>query len=215
MILMIDNYDSFAHNLSRYFQQLNQQVTVVRNDQITLSEIKQIEVQAIVLSPGPCTPDQAGVCLPIIDQLFDSVPILGVCLGHQAICQSIGGNVQPIKPMHGRSSQVYHSGHDLFREIDSPFIAGRYHSLDVDPESISAELEVIAHTIEGVVMAVAHRQYPLVGVQFHPESILTECGYRLLANFLKLAEIEVEDIVVDRLSDQLSTQTGPSTASTR
>lgn len=191
MILLIDNYDSFAHNLARYLRQLGQQVSVVRNDALSVSEIRELKPAAIVMSPGPCTPKEAGVCLQVVEQLHATIPMLGVCLGHQAICQAFGASVIRTAPVHGRAGKVQHYGHALFDEIDTPFMAGRYHSLIAESDSMPAELEVIATSLtDDVVMAIAHRQFSLVGVQFHPESVLTTGGYRLLGNFLGLAGID-------------------------
>ncbi len=191
MILLIDNYDSFAHNLARYLRQLGPEVLVVRNDALSTDEIAGLNPAAIVISPGPGTPDQSGVCLPLVRDLKSRFPILGVCLGHQAICQALGTRIERTFPVHGRSRMVQHTGHPLFNLMESPFRAGRYHSLIVDDSSLSADLEVIARTVDdGIIMAVAHRQFPVFGVQFHPESILTEGGYRLLGNFLGLIGID-------------------------
>jgi anthranilate synthase/aminodeoxychorismate synthase-like glutamine amidotransferase len=191
MILLIDNYDSFAHNLARYLRQLGQQVRVVRNDVLSVEEIANEKPAAIVMSPGPCTPVEAGICLQAVRQLHSSIPMLGVCLGHQAICQAFGARVIRASPVHGQATAVEHYQHPLFQKIESPFMAGRYHSLIADCPSLPSELEVIATTSRsGVVMAIAHRRFPVFGVQFHPESVLTESGYRLLGNFLGLAGID-------------------------
>jgi len=207
MILLIDNYDSFAHNLARYLRQLGQTVQVVRNDQISIDDIRVLRPSAIVISPGPCTPDQAGISLPVVTKFSDHIPILGVCLGHQVICQALGNEIVRVTPTHGCSSEMIHTGHPLFNGIPSPFVVGRYHSLVAMPDTIPDQLEVIATTENGIVMAVAHREFPLVGVQFHPESILTECGYRLLANFLGLAKIAIEDDLVATLAERFARQT--------
>lgn len=199
MLLLIDNYDSFAHNLARYFRQLGQATTVVRNDRITIAQIRSLNPAAIVMSPGPGTPDQAGICVPLVEQLYRQVPLLGVCLGHQAICQALGASVVRTRPVHGRPGQLHHTGHALFAGVPSPFTAGRYHSLTVAAATIPDSLEVVATLVAGDkaaesddgVMAVVHRQYPVTGFQFHPESVLTADGHRLLANFLVWAGIVV------------------------
>lgn len=188
MILLIDNYDSFVYNLARYVSELGFQHCVRRNDKITLAEIKELNPSHIIISPGPCAPDQAGISLPVISQLGASIPILGVCLGHQAIGQAYGGRVvRAQKPFHGKSSMVTHTQHPLFFGLENPLQVGRYHSLIVNYEDLPAELEVIATTSEGEIMALAHRRFPVFGVQFHPESILTLQGYALLKNFFMLA----------------------------
>lgn len=193
MLLVIDNYDSFVHNLARYFQQLGQQTLVVRNDAIDVPQVRTLAPAAIVLSPGPCAPEQAGASLDIVRQCHQQFPILGVCLGHQTIAQALGGIItRANKPMHGRASHVIHQGHPLFANVPTPFSAGRYHSLVVDPGALPADLEIIARTSDDVVMALAHRTLPVVGVQFHPESVLTACGYQLLSNFLRLAALPVD-----------------------
>lgn len=188
MILLVDNYDSFVFNLARYFERLGQATVVVRNDAIDAAGARALRPQAIVLSPGPCAPQQAGCCLDLVRQLGDKLPILGVCLGHQAIAEAYGAAiVQARRPMHGRSSAVYHDGQSVFAGLPSPMVAGRYHSLAVDPPSLPAELAVTARDDSGTIMGLAHRRRPVVGLQFHPESILTEHGYELLAAFLQLA----------------------------
>lgn len=190
MILLIDNYDSFVHNLARYLRRLGQEAAVVRNDAIDVAGVQALQPAAIVLSPGPCTPDQAGCSLEIVRQLHTQFPILGVCLGHQTIAQALGGKiVRAPEPMHGRTSPVLHRQSPLFRGVPNPMTACRYHSLVVDATSLPADLQITAETSTGVVMAIEHRTLPVVGVQFHPEAILTQGGYRLLANFLTLAGI--------------------------
>lgn len=212
MILLIDNYDSFAHNLARYFRQLDMDVTVIRNDQWSISEIRAASPQAIVISPGPCTPNKAGICLDVVREFENSIPMFGVCLGHQVICQAFGGSIIPVAPVHGRCSPLVHQRQGLFADIPSPMVAGRYHSLVVDPETVPNELQVIAlsHPDEEnkIVMAVKHRQYSVYGVQFHPESILTEHGYRLIGNFLRLAGFDVAQDLIESLNRQLLPQTG-------
>ncbi len=187
MILLIDNYDSFAHNLARYLRQLGQPLMVERNDQLTLDDVTAMRPSGLVISPGPCRPDDSGVCLQLVRRFSAHIPILGICLGHQAICQAHGGEIDVSQPVHGRISQIFHHNHPLFAGIGSPFSAARYHSLIAKRESLPPELQVIAESSDGLVMAVAHRHVPVVGLQFHPESILTQHGYRLLANFLEFA----------------------------
>lgn len=190
MILLIDNYDSFVFNLARYFRELGQETHVVRNDAVTLEQIKESPPAAIVLSPGPCTPDEAGISVDVIRRFAGEIPLLGVCLGHQAIATAFGGNiVRATEPVHGRTSAVSHDAADLFAAIPSPFTATRYHSLIVDEGSLPRELLVIARLDDGTIMALQHREHPVFGVQFHPESILTAGGKRLLSNFLSLAGI--------------------------
>lgn len=202
MILLIDNYDSFAHNLARYLRQLGGDVLVIRNDEWSVAQIGASRPSAIVMSPGPCTPDEAGICLELVTAFHASIPMLGVCLGHQAICQALGGKIERNRPVHGRASKVHHAGHPLFDAIPSPFAAGRYHSLVAPAGSLPEGMEVLAWSEEErIVMAVGHRDCPLFGVQFHPESVLTEGGYRLLANFLELAGIGYNESP-DRLQRQ-------------
>jgi anthranilate synthase/aminodeoxychorismate synthase-like glutamine amidotransferase len=194
MILLIDNYDSFAHNLARYFVRLGAGVRVRRNDAVTIPQIRQWQPQAIVLSPGPCTPAEAGCSLEVVRACWRDYPILGVCLGHQAIVAALGGTIcRSEQPRHGQTSDVWHDGQRIFAGVPSPFTACRYHSLVASETDLPAELIVSATTADGVIMAVRHRARPVFGVQFHPESILTEHGYRLLANFLRLAGLEVPD----------------------
>ncbi|HEX5104995.1 MAG TPA: aminodeoxychorismate/anthranilate synthase component II [Pirellulaceae bacterium] len=193
MILLIDNYDSFVHNLARYLRRMGQETLVVRNTEIDVAGIEELAPQAVVLSPGPCTPNEAGCSLNVVRSLGASVPILGVCLGHQTIGAALGAKVvRAPQPVHGRASLVRHDGAGVFAGLPSPLTVGRYHSLIVDPATLPEDLVPTAWSDEGVVMALAHRRWPLVGVQFHPESILTECGYELLANFLRLAGLHAE-----------------------
>lgn len=185
MILIIDNYDSFTYNLVQYFGELGAEIKVVRNDQITLEEIAALAPERIVVSPGPCTPNQAGISLDVIRTFGPTIPILGVCLGHQAIGQVYGAAVvRAPYLMHGKTSPVSHNGDPLFDGLPSPFTATRYHSLIVQDEGLPDCLEVTARTADGLIMAMRHKEYPVYGVQFHPESILTEGGKRLLQNFL-------------------------------
>ena len=189
MIVVIDNYDSFTYNLVQYLGELGAAQAVVRNDQISVDQVAAMQPDAVVISPGPCTPDEAGISLELIRRLGPTIPILGVCLGHQAIGQAYGGRVVPAPAlMHGKTSRIHHSSAGLFAGLPSPFTAGRYHSLIVDRESLPADLVVTAETEDGLVMAVQHRVHPVYGVQFHPESILTEGGRQLLQNFLRLAQ---------------------------
>lgn len=187
MLLMIDNYDSFTYNLVQYFAQLGVEVMVRRNDAVEISEIDKMNPRWIVISPGPGTPDDAGVSIDIINKMAGRVPILGVCLGHQAIGQVFGGRViRAERLMHGKTSYVHHDGKTIFKSIPTPYEATRYHSLIVDKTSIPACLEVSAWTSENEIMGLRHREMPVEGVQFHPESILTEHGHSLLRNFLEL-----------------------------
>ncbi|MGQ9557297.1 MAG: anthranilate synthase component II [Desulfurispora sp.] len=189
MLLMIDNYDSFVYNLVQYFRLLGQEVLVRRNDQITVSEIMALDPAYLVLSPGPCAPEQAGICLQAIRCLAGRIPILGVCLGHQAIGQAFGGRVvRAHRPMHGKSSPVWHDGRGVFAGLLSPLPAGRYHSLLVDRAGLPDCLEISAATSRGEIMGLRHKHWPVEGVQFHPESVLTPAGRQLLANFLQLGE---------------------------
>ncbi|MBL8596124.1 MAG: aminodeoxychorismate/anthranilate synthase component II [Devosia sp.] len=187
-LLVIDNYDSFTYNLVHFLGDLGAQSQVVRNDKITLDEIAALAPEAIVLSPGPATPNEAGICLALIDRFKDTTPILGVCLGHQAIGQAMGGDVvRAPELMHGKTSRINHQGKGLFRGLNSGFEATRYHSLTVRPETLPQSLEITATTDDGLIMGLQHRTLPLHGVQFHPESIASENGHALLQNFLNLA----------------------------
>jgi anthranilate synthase component II len=188
VILLIDNYDSFVHNLARYFVRLGQETRVVRNDAVDCEAIARLAPAAIVLSPGPCTPAEAGCSLAVVREFAGQVPILGVCLGHQTIGAALGGRVvRAASPVHGRASEIEHDGRGLFGGLPNPLTVGRYHSLAVEESSLPSELEVTARTSDGIVMGIAHRTWPVVGVQFHPESILTDHGYEMLAGFLRLA----------------------------
>jgi len=190
MILLIDNYDSFVYNLARYFQQLGQVTHVVRNTAIDTDGVRKLAPEAIVLSPGPCTPQEAGCSLEVVRQFHQTLPILGVCLGHQAIAEALGGRViRAREPVHGRSAPIRHDGRGVFAGLPEVILGCRYHSLVVDEASLPDCLEVSARLDDGTVMALRHRQFPLVGLQFHPESILTEAGYQLLAGFLRIAEL--------------------------
>ena len=185
MLLMIDNYDSFTYNLVQYLGELGADVRVVRNDAISLDDVAGLAPEKIVISPGPCTPMEAGISVPLIQRFAGEVPILGVCLGHQAIGQAFGGTiVRARRVMHGKLSPVTHDGSNVFAGLPSPFRATRYHSLAIDTGTLPPALAVTATTDDGEIMGVRHRELPVFGVQFHPEAILTEHGKRLLANFL-------------------------------
>jgi len=186
-VTLIDNYDSFTWNLVHYIGVLGAEVNVYRNDEITVDAVLAGDPDAIVLSPGPCTPREAGICRDLIRAAGETIPLLGVCLGHQAIGDVYGGNVVRATPMHGKLSQIHHRGETVFRGINGPFAATRYHSLVIEPMSLPQDLAVTAATEDGVIMAVSHRSHPVHGVQFHPESILSEHGSLILKNFLDLA----------------------------
>lgn len=189
MILLIDNYDSFVFNLARYFERLGARTEVVRNDAIDVESIRRLRPAGIVLSPGPCTPQEAGASLDIVTRLYREFPMLGVCLGHQTIAAALGGRVvRAESPMHGRASDITHDAQGIFAGLPSPLRVGRYHSLVVEPSTLPIHIVGTAWTADGVLMALAHREQPVFGVQFHPESILTDHGYQILANFLTLAE---------------------------
>ena len=188
MILLIDNYDSFTHNLVHYLGELGETCDVRRNDTLSVRDALAMEPEAIVLSPGPCSPNEAGICCELIAEAAGRVPVFGVCLGHQAIGQVFGAEVvRAPAPMHGKVSPILHDGSDVFRGLPSPFAATRYHSLTLRPDSLPETLVATARTADGVVMGVAHRDLPIYGVQFHPESIASEHGHAILANFLALA----------------------------
>ena len=188
MILLIDNYDSFTYNLFHYLGELGAQVAVKRNDELTADEALALKPEAIVLSPGPCTPNEAGICLELIQKADGKMPILGVCLGHQAIGQIYGGKVvRAPEPMHGKVSRIHHTGKSVFRGLNNDFEATRYHSLTIAPDSMPAALEVTATSSDGVIQGVMHKSHPVHGVQFHPESIASENGHALLKNFLTIA----------------------------
>jgi anthranilate synthase component II len=190
MILVVDNYDSFTYNLVHYLAELGAETHVIRNDDLTVDQAWALKPEAILLSPGPCAPDQAGICLPLITTAPDDMPILGVCLGHQAIGQAFGGDVIRAKTlMHGKTSPITHDGRGLFRGLPSPFTATRYHSLAVSRATLPNTLYVTAWTEDGEIMGVQHHERPIHGVQFHPESIATEHGHDLIANFLDLANV--------------------------
>ncbi len=186
MILMIDNYDSFTFNIVQYLGQMGEDVQVYRNDKITLDGIRELKPQAIFLSPGPCSPREAGITVDVIREFHASIPLMGICLGHQAIGFAFGGEViRAGRIMHGKVSPVRHDGKTIFAGLPNPFTAGRYHSLVVRPETLPTCLEVSARTDEGEIMGLRHKEYPVEGIQFHPESVLTPQGKRILRNFLK------------------------------
>ena len=188
MILLIDNYDSFVYNLARYFERLGHATRVVRNTAIDAARVTALEPAAIVLSPGPCTPERAGCTLELVRRFHAHVPLLGICLGHQTIAAALGGRmIRAKEPVHGRISWIHHEGRGLFAGLPNPLAGCRYHSLVVDEATLPDGLEVTARSEDGTIMALQHRALPVVGLQFHPESILTQCGYSLLAAFLRLA----------------------------
>jgi anthranilate synthase component 2 len=190
MILVIDNYDSFTYNLVHYLNELGAETHVLRNDALTVQQALGLKPQGVLLSPGPKTPNEAGICLGLLAAAPADLPIFGVCLGHQSIGQAYGGEVIHAKAlMHGKTSQIHHEGKGVFAGLKNPFTATRYHSLSVRKEDLPADLEVTAWTEDGEIMGVQHRTRPVHGVQFHPESIATECGYDLLANFLEIAGV--------------------------
>jgi anthranilate synthase/aminodeoxychorismate synthase-like glutamine amidotransferase len=187
MLLLLDNYDSFTYNLAQYLGEMGQRLEVRRNDRITLDEIAKLRPERIVISPGPCTPQEAGISIPLIQRFAGKIPILGVCLGHQAIGAAFGGRViRARKLMHGKTSRIQHDGKTIFRGLAQKFVATRYHSLIVERKSLPRELEISAETDDGTIMGLRHRRFRVEGVQFHPESVLTEAGFRLLKNFLSV-----------------------------
>lgn len=200
MILLIDNYDSFVYNLARYLEELNCETLVLRND-VSIEDVASHDPAAIVISPGPCSPSAAGVSVELVRQLGSTIPILGVCLGHQAIAAAFGGRiVRAPQPIHGQTSSIQHSAQGLFAGLPQPLQATRYHSLIVDESTLPSELEVTARTSDGIPMALQHQMLPVMGVQFHPESILTDSGHRLLWNFLQISGIDIPfDCPVERV----------------
>ncbi|MGA8367157.1 MAG: anthranilate synthase component II [Candidatus Acidiferrales bacterium] len=187
MILLLDNYDSFTYNLAQYLGQMEQELEVRRNDQITIEEIERRRPERIVISPGPCTPNEAGISVELIQRFAGEIPILGVCLGHQAIGAAFGGRViRAPKVMHGKTSEIHHDGKTIFRGLPQNFEATRYHSLIVERKSLPRTLEISAETADGTIMGLRHRKLKVEGVQFHPESVLTDPGFRLLQNFLSV-----------------------------
>ncbi len=201
MILLIDNYDSFVYNLSRYFTEMGCETLVCRNDSLTLNEIEQMCPQAIVLSPGPGTPQQAGICIDVVRQFSGKIPLLGVCLGHQAIAAAFGAKiVRAVEPVHGRTSLIEHQDSALFTGLPNPFPATRYHSLVVAEKSLPPQLQVTARTMDGAVMAIQHTTAVVHGLQFHPESILTQSGHAMLRSYLKLAGIPATEVTLRELT---------------
>ncbi len=189
MLLMIDNYDSFTYNLVQYFGELGEEVQVFRNDEISIKEIEKLKPHKIVISPGPCSPKEAGISVDVIRYFSGKTPILGVCLGHQSIGFAFGGEIVKAKClMHGKTSLIFHDGKGIFKHVENPFEATRYHSLAIKKESLAQDFEISAWTVDGEIMGVRHKTYLLEGVQFHPESILTKEGKKILKNFLLLAK---------------------------
>jgi para-aminobenzoate synthetase component II len=187
VILLLDNYDSFTYNLAQYLGQMGQELDVRRNDKITLDEVEKLKPERIVISPGPCTPREAGISIPLIQRFAGKIPILGVCLGHQAMGAAFGGRViRAPKLMHGKTSKIQHDGKTIFRNLPQRFVATRYHSLIVERKSLPRVLEISAETDDGTIMGLRHRKLRVEGVQFHPESVLTGAGFELLKNFLSL-----------------------------
>ncbi len=187
MLLLLDNYDSFTYNLAQYLGQMGQKLEVRRNDEITLEELERMRPERVVISPGPCTPREAGISIPLIQRFAGKIPILGVCLGHQAIGAAFGGRVvRANQIMHGKTSAIHHDSKTIFRGLPQDFPATRYHSLVVERESLPETLEISAETSDGTIMGLRHRTMKVEGVQFHPESVLTEAGFRLLENFLSI-----------------------------
>lgn len=189
MLLVLDNYDSFTYNLAQYLGELGEELVVRRNDQTTIEEVEQLKPVRIVISPGPCTPREAGISVELIRRFAGRVPLLGVCLGHQAIGYAFRGRVvrAPVI-MHGKTSEIFHDGRTIFRGLPQKFVATRYHSLIVERKSLPRELEVSAETLDGTIMGIRHRKFAVEGVQFHPESVLTEVGKKILQNFLRLRQ---------------------------
>jgi anthranilate synthase/aminodeoxychorismate synthase-like glutamine amidotransferase len=205
MLLLIDNFDSFVHNLARYFERLGQETLVVRNDAIDAAGVRAIRPAAVILSPGPCAPDEAGASLELVRALRDDVPMFGVCLGHQIVAQALGARViRAPRSVHGQTSQITHDGTGLFANLPVPLAVCRYHSLVVEPRSLPPELRPTAWTDDGLLMAVAAATRPLFGVQFHPEAILTQGGYTLLANFLRLVGLPVAAVPEELTADELA-----------
>lgn len=186
MFLIIDNYDSFTYNLVQYLGEMNVELNVVRNDKISLKEIRNLQPDGIIISPGPCTPKEAGVSIPLIKEFYQEIPILGVCLGHQAVGEAFGGKiVKAPSIVHGKTSEIHNNGKGIFKSMPEKFFATRYHSLVIDPATIPNVLEVTAQTSDGVIMGIQHTTHSIFGVQFHPESIATEHGKILLRNFIQ------------------------------
>lgn len=208
VILLLDNYDSFVHNLARYLRRLGQPTEVIRSDAIDTAGIAALSPDVIVISPGPCTPTEAGCSVDVVREFTGRIPVLGVCLGHQAIGAAFGASiVRAFEPRHGRTSEVFHDGSAIYANIPSPVTVCRYHSLVVDESTLPPELQVTGRTEDGVVMSIQHRRELVVGLQFHPESILTNHGYRLLANFLHLAGLPVDGDQIPSLRESTPTST--------
>ncbi|MCJ7691580.1 MAG: aminodeoxychorismate/anthranilate synthase component II [Clostridiaceae bacterium] len=185
MFLMIDNYDSFVYNLVRYFEELGEEILVYRNDKISLEDIEIIKPEAIIISPGPKSPESSGICIEIVEKFKESIPILGICLGHQIIGKVFGGNIiQGDQPVHGKVFEIYHTGKYMFKDIVSPMKGTRYHSLIIEKESLPQILEITSETNDGVIMGIRHKDYLIEGVQFHPEAELTEHGHEIIKNFI-------------------------------
>ena len=191
MFLMIDNYDSFVYNLVRYFQELGEDILVYRNDKLSLEDIERIKPEGIIISPGPKSPEEAGICISVVERFKGSIPILGICLGHQTIGMVFGGKiVQGAQPVHGKVFEILHSGKYMFKNIKSPMKATRYHSLVIEKHSLPEVLEITSETADGVIMGVRHKHYLIEGVQFHPEAELTEHGHKILKNFIEEVRIQ-------------------------
>jgi anthranilate synthase component II len=185
-VLVIDNYDSFTYNLVQYLGELGAEVLVRRNDEVTPEEVLELHPDRIVVSPGPCTPKEAGVSVELIEKVSGQIPILGVCLGHQAIGQAFGAEIVRGEPVHGKTAKILHDGEGVYRGVQQGFEATRYHSLVIEPESLPEDLQITSRTEDGTIMGVRHRDFPVEGVQFHPESVLTRSGHELLKNFLEV-----------------------------
>jgi len=210
VILLIDNYDGFVFNLARYLRELGLETRVVRNDEISVVEAARLRPEAIVLSPGPCTPNETGVCMELVEELLGDIPIFGVCLGHQALAQALGAAVvRAPEPVHGRTSMITHEGTPLFAGIPNSFRVARYHSLIVDEATVPASLQVTARSADGLVMALEHDSRMIASVQFHPESILTSYGHRLLGNFLSGVGIATTDSGTCECSETAFSETPP------
>lgn len=194
MILLVDNYDSFTYNLYQYMGIFHRDIQVVRNDKITVEEIQKLQPERIVLSPGPKSPADAGICMDVVQEFYDKVPILGICLGHQSIGAAFGAEIIHAKElMHGKQSRITHSGRGIFQGIPSPVRVARYHSLAVDEKTLSPDFEILARTDDGEIMAMEHKKYPVIGIQFHPESVFTEHGKKMIENFLNYEKKKVEE----------------------
>lgn len=188
MILMIDNYDSFVYNLVQYFEQLDEEIIIKRNNEISIDDIKTLNPDIIVLSPGPCSPNEAGICIEVVENFKGKIPILGICLGHQIIGQVFGSKIiKALEPVHGKVHPITHDNKGVFKNLKNPLNVTRYHSLVVDKDNLGADLKITAYTKEGEIMGIRHDKYIIEGVQFHPEAVLTEQGHELLQNFINLA----------------------------